>query len=203
MVLKEAYRYMNHLTSLINEAERYLCETSFTTTKKERHKKNAVIVSEREEIIEDANPYDASFSVEDVINFIVEAINQKSLLSHAITEAKKNTVIDVNDSVSINKVTQEFISILKMLGNKKPSERTVKQTGYTFNSDGNQVPYKYDVDEVITINYDRTGVKKLAKKLAAECDTVSTKLDAIEIGTVVDYSPIWDLADSLEDILTE
>lgn len=203
MVLKEAYRYMNHLNSLITEAELHLYEPAFTTKKKETHKKSAAISSEKDEVIENVNLYDVPFSVADVIDFIVEALNQKSLLSHAITEAKKNTPIDINDGISINKTTQEFINILNMLGKKKPSERTVKQVGYTFNAEGNQVPYKYDVDEVTSINYDRKVVKKLAKKLSSECDAVSTNLDAIEIETIVDYSPIWDLSDSLEDILTE
>ena len=179
MVLKEAYRYMNHLNSLITEAELHLYEPAFTTKKKETHKKSAAISSEKDDVIENVNLYDVPFSVVDVIDFIVEALNQKSLLSHAITEAKKNTSIDINDSISINKTTQEFINIL------------------------NQVPYKYDVDEVTSINYDRKVVKKLAKKLSSECDAVSTNLDAIEIETIVDYSPIWDLSDSLEDILTE
>lgn len=201
MILKEAYRYMNFLDDLIEEAQLYLCEQTFITKKKETHKKSAVIASEKDEVIENASAYDVSFSVTDVIDFVVEALNQKSLLSHAITEAKKNTPIDINDSISINKSTQRFVNILNVLAKKKPTEKTVSHTGYTFNAEGNQVPYRYDVDEVTTINYDRKSVKKLAKKLSSECDAVSTKLDAIEIETPVNYSPIWGLSDSLEDIL--
>ena len=51
MVLKEAYRYMNHLNSLITEAELHLYEPAFTTKKKETHKKSAAISSEKDEVI--------------------------------------------------------------------------------------------------------------------------------------------------------
>ena len=68
MVLKEAYRYMNHLNSLITEAELHLYEPAFTTKKKETHKKSAAISSEKDEVIENVNLYDVPFSVGDVID---------------------------------------------------------------------------------------------------------------------------------------
>lgn len=52
MVLKEAYRYMNHLNSLIAEAELHLYEPAFTTKKKIRaqskQKKRKSLLSKKE-----------------------------------------------------------------------------------------------------------------------------------------------------------
>ena len=41
------------------------------------------------------------------------------------------------------------------------------------------------------------------KKYHKETDEISAKLDAIEINTMVDFTPQWDVNDTLEDILTE
>lgn len=46
-------------------------------------------------------------------------------------------------------------------------------------------------------------VKALAKKLAKETDEVSTKLDQLELTTLVDHEPKYDMNDTLEDIVVK
>ena len=44
-------------------------------------------------------------------------------------------------------------------------------------------------------------MKGIIKKLSKECDEVSAKLDKIQIETLVDFEPKWELTDSLEDAI--
>ena len=53
------------------------------------------------------------------------------------------------------------------------------------------------------LDYDRNIVKALAKKLAKETDEVSTKLDQLELTTLVDHEPKYDMNDTLEDIVVK
>lgn len=53
-----------------------------------------------------------------------------------------------------------------------------------------------------TIDFDRNDVRGLAKKLQKECDNISSKLDLIELTTDVEFTPKWDVNDTLEEIIT-
>lgn len=202
MVLKEAFRYQNFLTNLINEAENYLQRRDFITTTKQTHNRNKANPDAQDETIEVPSNYSVEFSPMDLVEFIVKAIKEKEKLSNAIVSAKKNTEVDIDASIALNKVKQEYISVLSSMANTKASEKKTRGTDYKINQiDGNQMSYFYDIDEVVSINYDRNDVKGLIKKLSKESDEISTKLDVIQITTEVKYIPVWDMDDSLEDVV--
>lgn len=75
-------------------------------------------------------------------------------------------------------------------------------TDYKFDVDGKQTSYRYEVIETTTIDFDRNDVRGLAKKLQKECDNISSKLDLIELTTDVEFTPKWDVNDTLEEIIT-
>ena len=100
----------------------------------------------------------------------------------------------------MNKVKQNYVTILNNMANTKAVERTTTGTDYKFNINNEQVSYRYEVQEIVSIDYDRNDVKALAKKLTKETDDISTKLDTIELTTNVDYEPVWDY-DNLEDVV--
>lgn len=201
MVLKEAYRYQNYLNSLINEAQSYLYKRDFITTTKQTHNRKNVNSDAEDEEIEVQKPYNVDFEPVDVIDFIVVAINEKQKLSDAIVLAKKSTDIDIDSAIAINKIKQGYVSILNSMAATKSSERITTGRGYKFNADGEQTSYCYDVSEVVSIDYDRKNVRELAKKYKKDTDEVSTQLDKIEITTEVSYVPIWDIGDSLDEVV--
>lgn len=202
MVLKEAYRYQNYLTELINEAKRYLTKGDFITITKQTHNRNKANSDAQDEVIEVPTPYTVEFTPMNLVNFIMKAITEKEKLSDAIVFAKKSTEIDIDAAVALNKTKQGYISVLTAMANTKPSEKKTRGVDYKINQiDGNQISYYYDINEVISINYDRNDVKGLIKKLTRETDEVSMKLDKIQITTEVGYTPIWDIGDSLEDVV--
>ena len=201
MILKEAFRYQNYLTSLFTQATGYLSREDFITTTTQKHNRTKVNPDAQDEDIVAPKTFTVDYKPNDLINFVVKLIDEKQKLSNAITDAKKTLDIDIDAAMSMNKVKQDFISVLRRMVSIKPSESDKEGTSYKFNNDGDQVSYRYPVKEVKTIDYDRNAVKGLISKYKKETDEISTERDRIDIMTEVDYTPVWEVDTPLEDIL--
>ena len=201
MILKEAYRYMNYLDSLLESAKIYLENPQFITTTKQTHYRTKVNPEAQDEVIQRPKPFDAAFTPMQVVDFVVKVLEEKENLSAAIAQAKKTTELDMDHAIAMNKKRQEFVAILNSMNYKKGTERTVQGSAYKFNQEGNQVNYFYDIEEVVTIDFDRNDIKGLIKKYTKVCDEISAKLDMLLITTEVDYEPLWDFNDTLDDLI--
>lgn len=201
MNLKESYRYQNFLDNLLSTAYSYLRNNKYITTTKQEHLRSKANPDASNETMEIAKSIDVEFSPNDVINFVMDLLREKERVSNAIVAAKVATEINIDNAVAMNIKKHEYINVLEMMANTKPGEITVRGTGYKFNAEGNQVSYYYDVTQTTTIDFNRNDVKGLIKKLNRECDEVSAKLDSIEINTVLDFDPIYDVNDKFEDII--
>lgn len=201
MILKEAYRYQNYLSNLVSSAEGYLCKKDFITETTQTHNRKKVNPEAEDEVMVVKTSYNVDFTPMQLIEFINKALVEKQKLTNAIDTAKNNAEINIDSSIEMNRIKQGYISVLSSMTKTKSSETVSRGSGYKFNADGNQVAYYYDIDNVTTINFDRNDVRSILKKLQRETDDVSTKIDAIQATAEVDYEPIWDLSDSLEDII--
>lgn len=203
MVLKEVYRYQKFLSQMIQSAEYYLYKKDFVTTVEQYHERKKSNPDAENETVQKENPTKSSvdFSVNDLLRFIPELLEEKENLSIAINKAKNTTEIDIDASLSMNKQKQEFIRVLNDMNSKKSCEKTITGKGYKFNVNNEQVPYIYDVVEKTTIDFDRNTVKALIKKYSKETDHVSTILDRIVLTTQVDFDPKYDINDTLEELL--
>ncbi|MDE7326964.1 MAG: hypothetical protein K2N63_11960 [Lachnospiraceae bacterium] len=210
MILKEAYRYQNFLDRLLSEVQTFLMSETFITNVKQTHHRKKANPDAQDEVIEVKKRIVSgvlqlvsapAFTPMQAVDFTVRALEEKEKLSLAILEAKKTTKIDMDHTVAMNKKRQEFIATLKFMDGVKDKEEKSGGTDYKFNQEGNQVSYCYDIDEVVTIDFDRKDVKGLIKKLTKQCDELSIILDGLLVTTKVDYTPIWDINDSLEDII--
>lgn len=201
MILKDAYRYQKCLSTMIGQAEVLLLNNSFVTSTIQKHNRKKANSDADDETVEVDKPI-TDFNAMDVINFIADAIKEKQKISDAIVAAKRNTEIDIDSSISLNKIKQEYIGYLRRLAAMDSSERKTYGTDYKFDVDGKQTSYRYEVIETTTIDFDRNDVRGLAKKLQKECDEISSKLDLIELTTDVEFTPKWDVNDTLEEIIT-
>lgn len=203
MVLKEAYRYQNYLADLLEQARRKFFEPDLITKSKTVHKKSVATRGKVEDVIvESVNPYD--YSAEDIINFCVKIIDEKEKLTVAIDAAKKNASIDIDSSIAMNITKRGLISSLSALANVKPESKKSDAIDYIINDiDGKQQVYHYEAETVKSIDFDRNEVKGLIKRLNRECDSVSEQLDRINVTTNVNYTPIWDVNESLDDAIAE
>lgn len=201
MILKEAFRYQNYLTSLFVQATSYLSREDFITTTTQKHNRTMVNPEAQDEDIVVPKVFNVEYKPNDLIDFVVKLIDEKQKLSNAITEAKKSLDMDIDAAMSMNKSKQDFISVLRRMVSIKPTESEKEGTSYKFNNDGDQVSYRYPVKEVKTIDYDRNAVKCLISKYKKETDEISTARDRMDIMTDVDYTPVWEVDTPLEDIL--
>ena len=201
MNLKESYRYANYLDALLNTAYRYLQNKGFVTTTKHNHLRSKANSEATDEVIELQKPYDVDFTPNTVIDFVVKVITEKELLADAIVKAKAGTEINIDNAIAMNKKKQGFVSVLNGLANMKSSEKIIQGTDYKFNQEGNQTKYFYTVEETTQIDFDRNDVRNLVKKYLKETDEVSSKLDAIEINTIVNHIPLFDVNENFEDLV--
>lgn len=201
MNLKESYRYANYLDRLLITADTYLRNKGFVTTTEQNHLRSKANPDAQDEKIEVQKPYDVDFTPNDIINFVVKVINEKENLFSAIADAKATTEINIDNAIAMNRKKQSFVNTLKTLSDLKTNEKVVSGSDYKFNQEGNQVKYFYNITEVTKIDYNRLDVKKLIKKYLKETDEISEKLDEIEITTQVNFTPLFDVNDSFEDLV--
>jgi len=201
MNLKESYRYANYLDNLLATAYTYLRNKGFTTATKENHLRSKAYSEAVDEVVDVQKPYDVEFNSNNVINFVVKVLAEKESLVDAIAIAKSNAEINIDNAVAMNKKKQGFVSVLNGIANIKASEVVESGRAYKFDINGEQKPYVYDVIKTTTIDFDRNSVKGLMKKYLKETDDISAKLDSIEINTIIDFTPTWDVNDKFEDIV--
>lgn len=202
MNLKESYRYANFLENLLDSAKNYLGRDDFVTTTKEDHLRSKANKDAEDELgVVVAKQIDVDFTPNQVIDFIVKVVNEKEKLFTAIAGAKATTEINIDNAISLNKRKQSIIYTLQMLANRKPKEIQTTGRDYKFDINGEQKPYNYNINKITSIDYDRNTVKNLIKKYRKECDEISSKLDEIEITTQVDFTPLFDVNDSFEDLV--
>ncbi len=198
MVLKEAFRYQNLLDSFIDEALILLRDENFIVKKKETHNRKKVNKDANDEEF-NVEYKDCEFTPNELIDFVFDVVNEKTRLTDAISNAKRKTDIDIDSTVSMNRVRQRcVITLIDMLKHKTTSEES-QGFDYKFNENGDQVRYVYPKTIISTINFDRNTVRNLSRKWREESDNNSTKLDLLEVTTEVDFTPKWSFDDTLED----
>lgn len=204
MNLKESYRYSNFLENLLDSAKNYLGRDDFVTTTKEDHLRSKANKDAEDELgVVVAKQIDVDFTPNQVIDFIVKVVNEKEKLFTAIADAKATTEINIDNAISLNKRKQSIIFTFQMLANRKPKEIQTTGRDYKFDINGEQKPYNYTINKITSIDYDRNTVKNLIKKYRKECDEISSKLDEIEITTQINFTPLFDVNDSFEDLVVD
>lgn len=201
MVLKEAFTYQNYLTELISQIENYLVRPDFTQAKKQVCHRSKVDRTMEDETVIVRSSVDVEFAPMDLVNLMTDLLNEKQSLSDAITDAKRKTEIDIDSSVSMNRIKQEYITVLEELAKRKDSTSDTQGIGYRFNEAGDQVKYFFPMEEIVTINYDRKDIKGIIRKLKKETDKISLMLDKLQLTTEVSFEPKYQLGDTLEDIV--
>ena len=201
MNLKESYRYANYLDRLLMTADTYLRNKGFVTTTEQNHLRSKANPDAQDEKIEVQKPYDVDFTPNDIIDFVVKVINEKENLFSAIANAKATTEINIDNAIAMNKKKQSFVNTLNSIVSIKPNETQSMGKDYKFDINNEQKPYSYQIISKTSIDFDRTSVKGLIKKYNKECDEISSKLDEIEITTHVNFTPLFDVNDSFEDLV--
>ena len=107
-----------------------------------------------------------------VLAFMAHLIDEREKLSIAIGKAKASVGFDMDAAIETK-----------------------------FDINGQQVPYRYDVEITTTENYDKEAAKALMRATIAKADEVSAAVDAAMINTVVEYEPPYDVNETFDDVL--
>ena len=208
MNLKEAFQAQNTLENLFERVNEYLLEVDNVTITKEKHFRSKAAEGQIDEEMDVTNYNTKIFDVNKMIDFLVFLIGEREKLAHAIHTAKLKMNFDLDSAVDVNKKRHLAINILRNMRQIKSSSVLRKNGGtdYIFNKEGNQTTFRYDVERITTIDFDRNKVRDLLKKLQEKADAVSNEIDAALINTQVDYIIPFDshadVAEIFEDFFT-
>lgn len=203
MNLKESFRYQNYLGKLFSIINGYLQSNGYMTTVEQKHMRKKANADADDEV--QVATVDRPFECKDnniIIDFFMDIIREKESLSMAISEAKRDLHFDMDAEIASNKFRQLASGTLHRIGDIKSSERITRGTSFKFNTEGNQVSYMYDVQEVTTIDFDRNKVKALSKKLLEQSDKASNEADKCMVSVEVDFKSLYSIQDSVDDAIT-
>ncbi len=203
MNLKEAFQAQNTLENLINFVSMYLNDEEKLTSVTEKHFRSKAAQGQPDEKINIV--VDDKFPTDKVIDFFILLLEEREKLAQAIHAAKKSMDFDLDSAVDVNKKRHLAANTLRRLRQFKSSSVVQKNagTGYIFNNEGNQTTYRYDIERVKTIDFDRNRVRELLTKLQTKADAVSTEIDAMLVSTTVDYELPFDMHASNLEVLED
>ena len=201
MNLKEAFTYQNFYDKLISSVEAYFA-TNSTYIRTFTHKRN-VVNPEAENVVKvEVQQEKLPYSVETIIAFALDVMAEKEKLYVAIRKAKESTDFDLDAAIGMNKIRNRFRTVLEArLYNKKALERVTEGRDYKFNVNGEQVPYTYEIDEKLSLDYDRKQVKQVMKQLDAVSTEASKQVDLMNVNLEVGITPKYTLDMDLEECL--
>ena len=205
MNLKEAFQAQNKISELMSYNNRYLSDADNVMTITEKHLRSKALAGQQDDTVDVSRKADEGFDVGRLLGIWQELMEEKERLGAAIGKAKAGMGFNLDAAVDANKSRRAFLGMLQELANRKSSHELQKGEGrgYVFNNDGNQTSYCYDIDRILTIDYDRNKVRAMVKELNRSSDEVSIKIDEALLQTQVDYALKFDLAGENRFILEE
>ena len=205
MNLKEAFQAQNKLGELMRYIILYLSDSDNVMTITEKHLRSKALAGQQDESVDASCKAEEAFDVGRLLGIWEELMEEKNRLSTAIGKAKADMDFSLDAAVDENKSRRAFLSTLQGLANRKSTHELEKGAGrgYVFNNEGNPTSYCYDIDRIMTIDYDRSKVRAMVKELNRLSNEVSIKIDEALLRTPVDYTPRFDLAGENKFILEE
>ena len=205
MNLKEAFQAQNKLGELMGYIILYLSDSDNVMTITEKHLRSKALAGQQDESVDASCKAEEGFDVGRLLGIWEELMEEKNRLSTAIGKAKADMDFSLDAAVDENKSRRAFLSTLQGLANRKSTHELEKGAGrgYVFNNEGNPTSYCYDIDRIMTIDYDRSKVRAMVKELNRLSNEVSIKIDEALLRTPVDYTPRFDLAGENKFILEE
>ena len=205
MNLKEAFQAQNKLSELMTHITRYLSAADNVMTVTEKHFRSKALEGQKDESLDVSRKDEEGFDVGRLLLIWEELMEERDRLAAAIGKAKAGMNFNLDAAVDENKSRRAFLSTLQGLANRKSTHELEKGAGrgYVFNNEGNPTSYCYDIDRIMTIDYDRSKVRAMVKEMNRISDEVSIKIDEALLRTHVDYTPRFDLAGENKFILEE
>ena len=203
MNLKEAFRYLNHLDRLAQEAKMYLLSRENCTLVTQTHRKSKVNAEAQDEILtteQIRDNWNMHKDVMQVADFYIDLIREKQELSLLVARIKAEHEFRMDAELSANKLRQEVAAALQQVTrSNRPTRRITRGSAYKFNAEGNQVSYYYDIEESTEPAFDPKALKEKARDLQEKADAVSAEADAFLVNTEVSFEARYSVSDTFDD----
>ena len=205
MNLKEAFQAQNRISELLTYIGVYLSDEDNVMTVTEKHLRSKALAGQQDEAVDASRKGEEDFDIGGLLTIWQKLMHEKEALGLAIGKAKAGMDFNLDAAVDANKSRRVFLSTLQKMVARKSSHQLHKGEGkgYVFNNEGNQTAYFYDIDRILTIDYDRNRVRDMAKKLNREAEDISIKIDEALLTTKVDYTLEIDLSGENRLIIEE
>ena len=201
MNLKEAFTYQNFYDKLIGMADTYLTETNSTYKRTFTHLRHAVNPEAEDVVKVETQTEKLPYDVATLVAFALDVLEEKEKMYAAIRKAKESAELDLDAAIGMNKTRRSLQNILTELYQKREYDMVTTGRDYKFNVNGEQVPYTYEINETLTVEYDKKDVKRMMKSLDAKCNEVSKQVARLNVNLVVEITPKYTLDMDLEDCL--
>lgn len=201
MNLKEGFRYQSFLDKLMKDAAYYV-STPINCLKITKNHKKSKANPDAEDLLEDVKNT-SEFRIDDVVMFMDWLAKQREKLTEAINKTKHSLSIDIDAYIESNKFSRLMQNSISQALSVKPYEKIEQGRDYKFNAEGNQTPYYYDIESVAVDSYDRDKIKQMLRLAAKMSDCRSSEVDYAMVSATVEYTPIYDVNDSFEDVMTD
>lgn len=201
MNLKEAFTYQNFYDKLIGMVDTYLTETNSTYQRTFTHMRHAVNPEAEDVVKVEIRTEKLPYEVATMISFALDVLEEKEKMYVAIRKAKESAALDLDAAIGMNKTRRNLQNILTELYQKREYDMVTTGRDYKFNVNGEQVPYTYEINEKLTVEYDKKDVKKIMKALDAKCNDISKQVDLLNVNLAVEITPKYTLDMDLEDCL--
>lgn len=203
ITLKKSFEVQNYLSKLLAEALEILSYNDNITTTKQTHLRNKSYSEAQDEEITVKKSNELPFTIDNLVTFIDLLIAEIDKLTIAINDAKNYKGQYLDAMIAMNNKRRNVLHAYERMAKLKQTERVVKGTAEKFNEAGEQVTYKYDINETTSIDYDRDRIKNRVSSLRRQLDRVSTAIDEMQLSSMVVYDPIFEVGESLEDAVEQ
>jgi hypothetical protein len=182
---------------------RYLAERDFYTKKVEKHLRAKVLPGQENEDVDISEP--RRYAVQEVIDFCRCLMDEEEKLAAAVHKAKSEMDFDLDTAVIANRSRRALAERLKQETGFEPTHtlRRGGGTGYVLDKDGKPTTFSYDIDTVVTIDFDRGKVKSQSQTLFREAEKLSIEIDRAMLAEIVDYEPKFDPNDAMQNVLDD
>ena len=208
MVLKEAFHAQNVLTKWLTDVERRMAMTDLFVKTKEKHLKSKAYSEAEDEEIEVLCVKESyrllkadgsAVSASELLGFALQLVDEKCRLSDAIRDAKHTIPFDLDNAINIANVKRSLSEYVTNITSIKSSATKSEGIGYKMDNEGKQTSYRYPIECVKTIDFDRNHFRKIQRTLITEANSTSNYVDKAMVTTDVTYESIFDFDGSLSD----
>lgn len=199
MNLNRAFEYKNYLSTLLNQAGRYIggMDNRYKITQV-HHLHDAD--PDKEDKTEQVS--DSKYQFDHVVELVEFVMREYEFLCKAVNEAKRCATVDVDAAIETNKFMRLAATFLaNVAAGDTPKTSISRGVAYRINAEGNQASISYEVETVYEDAFDRTKLKGISKEMRSRADAISDDIAKAMIETEVDFTPAFDVAGDFDDAM--